>query len=554
MADHSSEVVQRHVPCPNCGSSDGLDVFDDGHTWCYVCETYTPGDGERKEPTVKLMSKDLMPLDSLHLSPLRKRGISEDTCKKFSYYMADLKDDQTVHVACHFDDSGNIIAQKIRTAEKNFWMLGDHQDRFVGQHLFHGGKKLVITEGEIDMLSVSQVQGNKYPVVSLPQGSNSAKKTFMAQMEWLEKFDEVITMFDMDEPGEKARKAVEGILSPSKLKHATLPKPHKDPNDCLKAGVAEEITRAIWNAKVYKPDGIINGNELWEDLMEEPEDILAYSYPWDIPLKDLTVGLRPAELWITTAGSGVGKTTFVRQIAHHLGTRLGLKVGMVMLEENPKRTVKGLMSVHMGKRLHISRKGVDSELYRKTFEETVGSGNFVLYNHFGSTEGDNLLGQLRYLAVAEKCQFIVLDHISIAISGLDSDKDERRLIDYLMTKMRSLVEETGVGLIVVSHLRKTDGKQSRPFEEGGQISMDDLRGSGALKQLSDVIIALERNQQAEDGTEKNTTRIRLLKDRITGETGIAGYLFYNKQTDRLEAVDKEEPQEADFGRPEGSDF
>lgn len=547
MAEHTSEVVARHVPCTNpaCGSSDGMDIFDDGHTYCYVCETYTHGEpGERKEPP-KRMSKDLIPLDFLQLSPLRKRGISEETCRKYGYYTTDLKDGRPAQVACHFDDSGNMIAQKIRTPEKDFWILGNHQDRFVGQHLFHGGKKLVVTEGEIDMLTVSQVQGNKYPVVSIPQGSNSAKKTFQAQMEWLERFDEVITMFDMDEPGEKARKAVEGILSPGRLKHATLPR--KDPNDCLQDGLAEEITRAVWNAKVYKPDGIVNGNELWDALMAEPEDILAYPYPWDIALQDLTVGIRPAELWIVTAGSGVGKTTFVRQLSHHLGARLGLKTGLMMLEENPKRTVKGLMSVHMGKRLHISRKGVDPDLYRKTFEATVGTGNFVLFDHFGSTDGDNLLNKIRYLAIAEECKFIILDHISIAISGLDSDKDERRLIDYLMTKMRQLVEETGVGLIVVSHLRKVDGKAKSPFEEGGQISMDDLRGSGALKQLSDVIIALERNQQAEDSDEKNTTRVRLLKDRITGETGIAGYLFYNKQTDRLEEAKTPEPK----GEPKG---
>lgn len=138
------------------------------------------------------------------------------------------------------------------------------------------------------------------------------------------------------------------------------------------------------------------------------------------------------------------------------------------------------------------------------------------------------------MAVGEGCDFIILDHVSIAVSGLEGD-NERKLIDILMTTMRSLVEETGVGLVVISHLKRPDGQQSH--EEGGVTSLSQLRGSGAIAQLADTVIGLERNQQAE-GKEKNLVRIRLLKCRFTGETGIAGYLWYNKETDRLEGVDK----------------
>lgn len=137
------------------------------------------------------------------------------------------------------------------------------------------------------------------------------------------------------------------------------------------------------------------------------------------------------------------------------------------------------------------------------------------------------------MAAAEHCDFIILDHISIAISGLDIE-NERKATDVLMTRLRSLVEETGVGMLVISHLKRVDGQ---PAEEGGAISLSHLRGSQALSQLSDGVWALERNQQEEDEKKKNLVRIRVLKGRRTGETGIAGYLAYNKETDRLEAVD-----------------
>ena len=140
--------------------------------------------------------------------------------------------------------------------------MGKKSYRFFGQELFPTGKKLIITEGEIDCLTVSQVQGNKYPVVSIPFGTKSAVETFKQQYEWLNGFEEIIIMFDMDEAGRKAVDKVGGILPPHKMKIASLPL--KDPNECLLAGKADAIVQAIWNAKEYRPDGIVNAKDYKE--------------------------------------------------------------------------------------------------------------------------------------------------------------------------------------------------------------------------------------------------------------------------------------------------
>ena len=334
---------------------------------------------------------------------------------------------------------------------------------------------------------------------------------------------------DMDKPGREAVNDVCDILSPGKTKIATLP--CKDPNECLLQGKAQDVINAIWSAKTYKPSCIVNGTELWDVIKDEKDEEIGYPLPWNIELQTMTQGVRKGELILITAGTGTGKTTFVRQLAHHFGVKLGLKVGMLMLEENVKRTAKGLMSVHTGKRLTTYHTLTEDE-YKKAYEETLGTGRFVFYEHFGSLESDDLLHNIRYMACAEGCDFIILDHISIAISGLDID-NERKAIDVIMTRLRSLVEETGVGMFVISHLKRVDGQ---PAEEGGAISLSHLRGSQASSQLSDGVWALERNQQAE-GKEKNLVRVRVLKNRFTGETGTAGYLFYDKDTDRLIAVD-----------------
>ena len=112
--------------------------------------------------------------------------------------------------------------------------------------------------------------------------------------------------------------------------------------------------------------------------------------------------------------------------------------------------------------------------------------------------------------------------------------DERRGIDLLMTKLRSLVEETQIGLLLVSHLRRTTG--DRGHEDGREVSLSHLRGSQSIAHLSDSVIALERNQQEQDERLANTTTIRILKNRYTGDTGIATYLNYNKETGRMSEI------------------
>jgi twinkle protein len=179
----------------------------------------------------------------------------------------------------------------------------------------------------------------------------------------------------------------------------------------------------------------------------------------------------------------------------------------------------------------------------QAFKATVGSGNFVTYDHWGSIESDNLINRIRYMNKALGCKWIFLDHVSIVVSGQDGD--ERKMIDMLMTKLRSLVEETQVGMLLVSHLKRPEG---RGFEEGRETTLGHLRGSAGLGQLSDMVIGVERNQQDEDL--KNRTTVRILKNRFSGETGEACFLRYNNQTGRLvEETLEDLPEDTDTNNP-----
>ncbi|WP_221931088.1 DnaB-like helicase C-terminal domain-containing protein [Telmatospirillum sp. J64-1] len=462
---------------------------------------------------------------------LNKRGINEATCRKFGYRVATFNG-QTVQVADYWDPEGKaVVAQKVRFANKDFRVLGDiKQAGLFGQHLWRDrGKMIVVTEGEIDALTVSQLQDNKWPVVSIPNGAQGAKKTLSKHLDWLLGFDTIVLFFDNDEPGRKAVEECASLFPPGRCKVARMAS-FKDPNEALQANKGGEVIDAIWGAKAYRPDGIVSGSDLWDSLINDDELVETVPYPWD-GLNEITRGLRKRELVTVTAGSGIGKSAIVREIGHHL-IRDGETLGMLMLEESTKRTAKGLMGIALNKPIHLDLtpwselSDEEREARRAAYEATVGSGRLFLYDHFGSTEIENLLNRVRYLVKGCGCGWIILDHLSIVVSGLD-DGDERKAIDVAMTKLRTLIQETGCGMIMVSHLKRPEG---RGHEEGAKTSLAQLRGSHAIAQLSDIVLGAERDQQGEN---PNITLIRVLKNRFTGQTGPACYLKYDPETGRL---------------------
>ena len=250
----------RHTACQACGSSDANANYDDGHTHCFSCGARGRVDGtaptKSRSPTVKNL------LDGEAVT-LTKRGITEETCKFWNYTVGEMND-KPVQIANYCDASGTRVAQKVRGADKEFKFLGEPKKAVLyGQWLWRdSGKMVVITEGEIDALSVSQLQQNKWPVVSVPNGAQGAAKAISKSIEWLEKFEKVIFMFDMDDPGLEAAKECALLLSPGKAHIARLPL--KDANECLTAGKGQDVISAIWGAKEFRPDGVVDVDSLSE--------------------------------------------------------------------------------------------------------------------------------------------------------------------------------------------------------------------------------------------------------------------------------------------------
>lgn len=210
-----------------------------------------------------------------------------------------------------------------------------------------------------------------------------------------------------------------------------------------------------------------------------------------------------------------------------------------MLEEAVEETMLDLMGLDNNVRLRQSPEILQAIMgdgrYDSWFDKLFESDLIHLYDSFAESKEEQLFAKLSYMADGLGCEVLILDHISIVVSGMEDNSDERKTIDRIMTRLKKLAKTKGVIVVVICHLKNPE--KGKSHEEGRPVSITDLRGSGALRQLSDTIIALERNQQ---GDNPNHVNIRLLKCRFTGETGLSGSMEYDKNTGWLVPVDGSE--------------
>ena len=528
--------VKYHQPCPECNSSDACSINEDGSAFCFSCNTrisnYELG-GNIEELKVHRMNS----VNEIEgsFTALNDRGISLATAKKYNVKCITNREGKVIRHFYPYCVAAEVTAYKVREEGKHFTWRGNSQGTgLFGQSLFKdSGKFITLVEGECDAMAAFEMMGSKWPVVSLKSGASGAVRDVKNSIEFLEKFDCVVINFDNDKAGLEASKKVARLLTPGKAKILSLPDDFKDPNDMLKAGRGRSYLEAWWNAKLYTPSGVLNISEKKAEFNNrESKD--SVPYPWEGLNKKLH-GLRRGELVTLTGGTGLGKSSVTRELEHWLITNTKDNVGIIALEEDWRRTVDGILSIEANARLYIDqvRDEFTEEQLNQFFDNVYDGENkdrVWIHSHFGITDIDEIFSKLRFLIIGCSCKWVVVDHLHMLVSAM-SDGDERRAIDNIMTRLRSIVEETGAGLILVSHLRRVDG--NRGHENGISVSLSHLRGSQSIAQLSDCVIALERDQQSDDPQEANTTHMRVLKSRYTGDVGMATHLLYDRETGRL---------------------
>ncbi len=529
-----SSVVGKE-PCPKCGSRDNLARYSDGHAYCfgYGCEHYEPAtDSPQVSPTSPKGKPSMSLLDG-EVKALVKRGINEETCKVWGYRLGTYSDGRPVQIATYCDPSGRPVAQKLRFADKSFKFIGEPKAAgLYGQHLWRdGGKMVVVTEGEIDALSVSQLQGNKWPVVSIPNGAQSAAKSVAGALEWLNKFDKVVLLFDNDGPGKGAAEETAQVLPPGKAFIATIAG-FKDANEALQAGQGKLVIDALWGAKEFRPDGIVDVESTIERALKP---LVESDLPWPWPqLTKATYGRRRGEVYGFAGGTGMGKTTLFKQIQAHCVETQESPIGIIALEEAVHHSAKTLAGVLDGVRYHVPGAVYDPAVLHATLTRLIGRAYF--YDHFGAATFETIVEKMRYMHHAFGVRDFFLDHLT-ALAATMGD-DERKAIDKMMAELSALMIELDSTLYYISHLSTPDGKS---HEEGGRVLERHLRGSRSIAYWSHFIFGLEGDKQ-----DVGSPRVlRVLKDRFTGDAnGLTIGLQYEKSTGRLvecELTDRQGP-------------
>ena len=533
------------VNCSDSGSSNvGEYEKEDGSSYffCYKCNKPLKSDKKPVEAREGVSTAEVL---SIH--PKAQKDASEPVFKSQGILDRNIKQNTLEKYGVKITQNGEHYYPygkdvfKIRGKNKNFrWSGGGDKKPLFGMDVYPSGcaKIITVVEGELDSLAASQMLSAdlRFPVVSVRDGCASAVKSCKDAYEYLSSFSQIVFCFDNDDVGQKAQLEC-AELFPNKAKMMKMRKGYKDACDYSTDSAFKHFTEDWWASQVYMPDGIVKGKDL-KSLVLEPLQKSIAIYPYG-GLNDLTGGIRSSELVCITAGSGLGKSQFLREIVYKLLKATEENIGLMFLEESVKRTALSIMSLDAMKPLHLNETEATQEEKQVAFDATLGTGRLFLFDSFGSTSVDNIINRVRYMAKALDCKFIFLDHISIVVSD-QQQGDERRALDEITTKLRMLCQECDITLFAVSHLRRPPGTG---HEEGAVTSLSQLRGSGAIGQLSDMVFGLERHSQADDVTERHTTRVRVIKNRYSGLTGKACALYYDRSTGRMNEVFEEDLEE-----------
>jgi len=523
----------KHTECSSCGSSDANAVYSDGSTYCFSCKKSSKSGSQDIEIEFNVVQTQLnleeiaaLPVDSF-------RNISKkvlyDAGVKVEY-------DQNRNIISHFYPitiNKKIKAYKKRiVATKDFRVVGKAEVPQLFNQVNCGRyKNLVITEGEVDCLSILEMLTKakaKFDVVSIVNGAQSARRNIASNLDFVNKYDKVFLAFDNDEYGIEAAKDVAHIIKPGKAH--IVNSIYKDANDALCKEQTDKYLNDVWGAKPYKPDNFVSGEKIWQAFKERSE-VKSIAYPDCLKgLNDKLFGMRLGEITLFTSGTGSGKSTVVKETILNLLEKTKDKIGLISLEESIGDTATKLIGMSINKNIRMPGDVSDEEA-RKGYEKVFGDERLILLDHQGSVADTSLLDRIEYLA-ALGCNYLILDHITIAVSEGVDGATGNEAVDKVMSSLLKIVKRYNIHLTLISHLRKSPG-DAKSFEEGVMPNLDSIKGSGSIKQISFDIIGFARNMMAAEKRDRNIVKFAVLKSRFSGDTGMCGQAIYNVDTGRL---------------------
>lgn len=537
-----------HRPCVKCDSRDALSLYEqsDGSVtgYCFSCQSFVGADELDSEiidmEPVSSGSKPKMTIEEVQEFNHRgwkERKINLKVSEKYGVRCKETEDGDVTHRYYPVTEHGQLVGYKCRRLPKDFYSIGrvKKTSELFGQQVFEaGGKYLVITTGEEDAMALASVlhkesNGQEFwtPVVSVTCGDGSIIDQLKCNFEYINSFEKVVLMFDMDESAQRYVKDAAKLLKPGSAHIAKLPM--KDAAEMVKHGRRGELKAAFWNAERFSPVDVCTLGQLWEHF-EQFQD--AQIIPLPPEFTDLTelMGGGPAfgEITVLGALTSVGKSTYLNKIVLHAAIKHNVKTGLLYLESDPKEQVQNLLSIYIENNLALKKpQELDMKALKVQFDEMIGDDQrIVTINHNGSfTTVEEMYGKIEWLIKAAGCRLVVLDPLQCAVPS-----NENNVIDQFMDRLLKLAKQTGAGIIVVSHMKKPDDDKPHGVSEYS------LKGSSSINQVAFNTILMSRDKTHADDRIRNTTKFTLVKCRRTGMTGHAGWMNYDPYTMRVKQI------------------
>lgn len=501
---------------------------------------------------------------------LPERGIRKETLDRFGVKVAVDPKDGCTPIAVYFpsynqkDKITGYTKQDLTKSkeEKYHWsVIGSVSisNKLFGQVVAEKQQRkrntanLVVVEGQHDLLAVfescvASVKGTQYAgieplVVSIPMGTANAVESILHNDKFVESYGSLTVFFDDDHctpaetkkgimKGHEARDAVAGALIGNGQALFTISPDEgfKDASDYMQAGKSAELAKLVsFGKRAYSSEKIVKSSDITLDELLEPrvEGLYVDCFP---DLMKKIHGFRRRELVLLTSPSGVGKST-VTALFGSAFIEAGERTAMIFLEENNKETLQRMIAQKL-KVNYLEFK--NNPLKVATREEILAAkesidNNDLLFmlKHFGSMPISDLMAKIKHLTLVEGCKYIILDHLSLVISG-SGIADERKELDMVMTELAAFCEANDVCIIAISHINRSGAEQFKPpkVKDGEQpkpfwvhVTKEMMRGSAALEQLSWIILGLE----PEINPDRTRGRVRLvvLKNRPWSYLGVA---------------------------------
>lgn len=462
------------------------------------------------------------------IKALEDRRISKETAEKYKvetvYSMKEGDPAATTARAFpYYNTAGELVAQKVKKLDKQMKCLGLFSEALLfGQTIFPaGGKYVTITEGEEDamaayeMLKAQSFTKIEPAVVSIKSGAAAAKRDCQNNWEYLNSFETIIISFDNDAPGQKAAMEVADLF-PNKVR--VMKMDLKDSNEYLKESRASDYMTAWRLAEKHLPQGIVASSSLWKDMVTEDKSF-NIPYPWN-GLNDKLFGMRTGEFVVWKAPPKIGKTQIFRELTYHIHQTTEETIGLIYLEETKKKIGMGLCALDMNKPIQFPDCEYTLEELKSSYDKILGEDRFFIFDPMAERTAKNVFNKIMHFVKAYNCRFIFLDHVSmLAYDAVDVD--ERKFLDKLFKDLKDLTTSLDIHISAVTHVND-EGK---------------TRGSRAAYQLCDALVDLSRDKLNDDPIVANTTVLTVEENRVTGDSGTACNLFFDRETGRMTELD-----------------